>query len=513
MINITLEEFKSLAKKFNLIPIYEEILSDTDTPVSTFIKMTKENPNYCFLLESVVDAERWGRFSFLSFSPKQIYEIRGNEFYTLIPEIKVIKTEAPFYELKKIMSRYISPEFDDLPRFWGGLVGYAGYEVVKEFETIPDIKKEKKQFNINLPDSIFVLTEILIIFDHFKNKTKIVACIDLTDKKFNESLEEKYISGCKKISETIKQIKTGIVQENNYSLTLVEKIKKNKLFKKINSNILKKEFILNVLKAKKYIYNGDIIQVVLSQRFSRKTFTFPFDIYRFLRIVNPSPYMYYLNFGDFQLIGSSPEILVRKENKFIEIRPIAGTKPRGKNQEEEKELEKELLNSKKEKAEHIMLVDLGRNDIGKVAKFGSIKIPNLMVIEKYSHVMHLVSSVTGEIKQDYDSFDLFKACFPAGTVSGAPKIRAMEIISELEPNYRGPYAGAVGYFSYSGNMDMAINIRTILYKNNVAYIQAGAGIVADSIVEKEYQEIKNKAKALFSAIDLTEKYYEEKLKQ
>jgi len=498
MFRPTLEEFLKISKKSNIIPVYKEIFTDCDTPVSTFYKLGM-NSKYSFLLESVEECERWGRYSFISCEPKLIFTCKKTRF-EFRKDNKIVNSgfsQNPLNELKKIFSRYVPARLDDLPLFWGGAVGYIGYEMVHCFENIP----ENKNNFLNLDDATFLFTDFIIIFDHFTHKTKIVSIVEI-EKDFDKSeVKKRYVNACKKIDEVI----VDLTKKRNISvpnLYYPDKICSKNI--ELESNIKKSGFIKKVRKAKEYIRAGDIIQVVLSQRFQRHTEACPFTIYRTLRTINPSPYMYYLNLKDFQLIGSSPEILVRKEGKYVETRPIAGTRPRAKTEKKEKQYEKELLASPKEKAEHIMLVDLGRNDIGRVCKFSTVKVSELMNIERYSHVIHLVSLVTGKLEKNFDMFDLLRVCFPAGTVTGAPKIRAMEIISELEPSCRGPYAGAVGYFSYSGNMDMAINIRTILYRNKKAYVQAGAGIVADSNPEREFNETKNKAMALFNAIELAE---------
>ncbi|MFH0806924.1 MAG: anthranilate synthase component I [Elusimicrobiota bacterium] len=490
-----LEEFKKIAVNHNIIPVYKEILADCETPVSTFAKLALEK-DYSYLLESVEGTERWGRYSFISWDPKLIFKSK-NKKYEIIENKQVFKSnsENPLSELKKLMAAYKPAVIKGLPRFWGGAVGYIGYEMIHNFEDIARINQNLEQ----LPDAILLFTDTIIIFDHFTHKTKIVACVDLAQK--NVNLNKQYSDACKKIDSIIRELRN---KRNLDISNFLDFNRENKHVVEPKSNNTKTEYMDNVKKAKEYIRAGDIIQTVISQRFEKKISVHPFKIYRVLRTVNPSPYMYYLNLKDFQLIGSSPEILVRKEDDMAELRPIAGTKPRGKDEAEEKKYEKALLASPKEKAEHIMLVDLGRNDLGRVCDFNSIKIPELMVIERYSHVIHLVSFIIGKLKKGMDAFDLFEACFPAGTVSGAPKIRAMEIIAELEKTPRETYAGSVGYFSYSGNMDMAITIRTILFKDKTAYVQAGAGLVADSDPETEFYETQNKAKALFSAIDLAE---------
>ena len=490
------EEFAKLSRKHNIIPVYKEILADCETPVSTFSKLALDK-DYSYLLESVEGSERWGRYSFISWAPKLIFRCKGRN-YTITRGRSVEKGTAdnPLSQLRKLMSVYKPADVKGLPRFWGGAVGYIGYEMIHNFEDIERINPKLEQMD----DAVLLFTDIIIIFDHFTHKTKIVSCVDLSESKGSST--KAYNAACKKIDAIIRELrnKRGLEISNFLDFSAAKKEPGA-----IKSNLTKQEYTDIVRKSKEYIRAGDIIQTVLSQRFEKKLpGVHPFSIYRVLRTVNPSPYMYYQNFKDFQLVGSSPEILVRKEGTLAEVRPIAGTKPRGKTDVEEKKYEKALLSSPKEKAEHIMLVDLGRNDLGRVCEHNSIRIPELMVIEKYSHVIHLVSFITGKLKKGMDAFDLFEACFPAGTVSGAPKIRAMQIIAELEKTPRETYAGSVGYFSYSGNMDMAITIRTILFKDKTAYVQAGAGIVADSNPEKEYTETLNKAGALFSAITLAQ---------
>ncbi len=488
LIKPSLQEFKVLAKKGNLIPVYKEILADLETPVSTYLKICAEN-KYSYLLESVEGGERWGRYSFIAWDPKFIFQSKGNKISITRPGEKMHweTSDDPLMQLKELMAGFSPVDIKGLPRFWGGAVGYASYDMVRFFEHLPN----KPEDVLNLPDSVFLITDKMVIFDHLSHTLKIVACVSLKDTK---SLSRIYNDAEKEIEKIIDRLKKPLKNNN---------IKKF-VSRNVNSNIGKDEFSKKVEKTKHYIKAGDIIQSVISQRFARKTNADPFDIYRALRLINPSPYMYFLKNDGFEIIGSSPEILVRKEDLKAETRPIAGTRPRGKNEDEELKLALELQSDPKELAEHIMLVDLGRNDLARVCLPGTVKTPHLMVIEKYSHVMHIVSSVEGVLKPGTDSFELFRACFPAGTVSGAPKVRAMEIIDELEPEARGPYAGAVGYFSFSDNMDMAITIRTIVLKDKTAYAQAGAGIVADSIPEKEYQETKNKAAALFAACDLAE---------
>lgn len=481
------KEFIKLAKNGNLIPVYKEILADFDTPLSSFLKIY--DGKYAYLLESVEGGQRLGRYSFLGCNPSLIFTSKG-------PKIQVIESgkkkafvteKDPLYEIESIMKRYKFVPNKNLPRFCGGLVGYMGYDMVRFFEDIPD----KNADELKMYDSVFALTDTMLIFDHVERVIKI-----LSNAHVKGGAASAYDKAVAKILALEKKLKKPV----NYT-----KSKRKDKNIKIESNMAKSEFEKNVEKAKRYIKCGDIIQVVLSQRLKTNITAKPFDIYRALRSINPSPYMFYLHFGDMKLIGSSPEILVRTEDNVVEVRPIAGTKVRGHDDTEDDKLIKSLLNDPKEKAEHIMLVDLGRNDIGRVCKFNTVKVPELMRIEKYSHVIHIVSDVTGDLKKDKNIFDVVRATFPAGTVSGAPKIRAMEIIDELENTKRGPYAGGVGYFSFSGNQDFCITIRTIVVKGNTAYVQAGAGIVKDSRPAKEYQETLNKAKALIKAIEFAEK--------
>ncbi len=482
------QEFIKLSKKANVIPVYKEILADTLTPVSAFQKIGK---GYSYLLESVEGQEKIARFSFIGVEPSIILKSKGSSIeINRCGVVKKYRTDEPLREIEKIMNNFKTVGIKGLPRFFGGLVGYMGYDMVRFFEKLPD----KNPDDLKIPDCVFMLADALIIFDHSTHKAKIVANAYLA--KGGIPAGEVYDRAIKKIEETIKKLN---VPEKK------KKIKAKSRSHKIDSNFTKPEFENLVKRAKEYIRAGDIVQVVPSQRFHTKLACEAFDVYRSLRSLNPSPYMYYLNFDDLKVVGSSPELLVRCENGIVETRPIAGTRPRGKDETEDKKLEKELLTDVKERAEHVMLVDLGRNDIGRVCKPGTVRVTDFMFIEKYSHVMHIVSNCRGVLDKGRNAFDVLRACFPAGTVSGAPKVRAMEIIDELENTRRSYYAGAVGYFSFSGNMDTCITIRTMLVKGRDAYIQAGGGIVADSIPSKEYQETVNKAKAMIRAIEIAEK--------
>ncbi len=484
-------KFKILSKKGNVIPVYKEILADLETPVSAFLKI--ESGDYSYLLESVESQENIGRYSFLAAHPSLVFQSK-KQTVTCTRFNKGHKRSRSFQycgnpldEIKRLLAGYKFVAIDRLPRFCGGFIGYMGYDMVRFMEKIPD----KNPDDLGVSDCVFMLSDTLMIFDHVNHKIKIVSNVILEDKS-QAHLKVVYEEAVKKINELAKRLKGP-------SKSLPEGRKIASLAK-ITSNCSKKSFMKSVLKAKEYIRRGDVIQVVLSQRFKMKLESKPIDIYRSLRSINPSPYMFYLKLGDLILVGSSPELLVRCEDGVVQTRPIAGTRPRGRDEGDDDRLARELLRDEKEKAEHLMLVDLGRNDLGRVCRFGTVALSEFMTVEKYSHVMHIVSNVTGRLKKDKVALDALMSCFPAGTVSGAPKIRAMEIIDELETTRRGPYAGAIGYFSFSGNLDSCIIIRTIVIKNGYLYIQAGAGIVNDSKPEKEYAETVNKAKALTEAV-------------
>ncbi|MCM8768845.1 MAG: anthranilate synthase component I [Candidatus Omnitrophica bacterium] len=477
-------EFKRYAGEYTLIPVWTEILADLETPVTAFLKLRQGD--YSFLLESVEQEERTGRYSFLGTKPGLILSTRGKQGeIVFLPsgESEKFSENEPLSRVEEIMGIYRQPGFSGLPHFAGGLVGYVSYDFVRQLERLPGTKPD----HISAADTFFMLTGDLVVFDHFRRKVILIA---------NGFVKEKGQSG-QVYKSCVKRIEE-MVNRLSQPLFLTE-TGHRRYRGEFTSNMSKNDFVEKVKKAKRYIRAGDIIQVVISQRWSKKLDVPAFNIYRSLRSVNPSPYMFYLEAGELKLIGSSPEILVRLEKGIATVRPIAGTRPRGKNEAEELTWEKELLHDEKERAEHIMLVDLGRNDLGRVCQSGSISVTELMTVEKYSHVMHLVSNVTGCLEPGKTPFSLLKATFPAGTVSGAPKIRAMEIIEELEPERRGPYAGAVGYFSFQGDMDFCITIRTFVVKGNKIYLQTGAGIVADSVPEREYIETKNKAAGLMVA--------------
>ena len=488
-----MNEFKELARRGNLIPLYKEILGDSETPVSAFVKLNRKP---AFLLESVVGGEKWARYSFIGVEPSMTVTCSGKKV-----EIKNgagvsgIETDDPLSVIKDILSKFKPVEVKGLPRFSGGFVGYMGYDIVKFFERVPDTLKPA----VDMPDMFMMLADTILIFDNLRQTIKVV-CNTHTE---GRGIKTAYRAAEKRIDRIIKELGKG-GKAKNPCIPLAAS-RNEPAAENFSSNFTKENFLAAVEKSKEYVMSGDVVQVVLSQRFEKNTDAHPYNIYRALRIINPSPYMYYLDIGSSQIVGSSPEILVRLEGDKITLRPIAGTRKRGETEEEDSALEDALRKDPKEIAEHIMLVDLGRNDVGRVAGIGSVKVTDLMTVERYSHVMHLVSNVEGTLEKGLDAFDVFRACFPAGTVTGAPKVRAMEIIEEIEPTKRGAYAGTVGYFGYSGNMDTCITIRTLLIKDGKVYVQAGAGIVADSVPENEYMETVNKAMAMMESVEFFER--------
>jgi len=477
-----------------LIPVSTRIVADLDTPLTLFAKVADGN-SHVFLFESMEGGEKWGRFSFIGYDPLVTFSSKNDTVTIEEAAEGGVRSRSfsanPLIALKSLVGELGAAEYEHLPRFCGGAVGFLGYDMVRFMEDLPDDRPA-----IEFPDSSFMVPKIVLVHDSFKQTVTIV-CWVRTGEGEGEAL---YVEACRLIREVIDKIKqpvpSALFNESG------EGCAENHAF---SANMAKPQFTAMVEKAKEYIRAGDIIQVVLSQRFHTKTDLSPLVLYRALRHINPSPYLFYLQLGEVIQIGSSPEILVRKDGSNIELRPIAGTRRRGATSEEDLALEKELLADPKETAEHLMLVDLGRNDVGRVAKGGSVKVQDLLVIERYSHVMHIVSGVHGEIAEGKDQFDVMAACFPAGTVSGAPKIRAMQIIDELEPDKRGPYAGSVGYFGFSGNMDFCITIRTFIMNRGNLWIQAGAGIVADSDPDREFEETVNKSLALRRAVELAEK--------
>ena len=488
MYSLTEERFVALANDYNLIPVFREVVADVDTPVSAFLKLQRGNNG--FLLESVEGGETLGRYSFIGLEPFLTINSKGGTV-TIEGEVnqKLENVTDPLTTIEGYLERYRQAPVEDLPPFSGGAVGYVGYDAVRYFDGIPRTGDD----DLDLPDALFIFTNVLVIFDHLKHTVKILANARVE----NGDPRAVYRQALAQIEEIVTRLDKPVAVRP-ISVDMPDEIEG------IESNISKDSYLEVVKRAKEYIFAGDILQVVPSQRFSLPTTARPFDIYRVLRMINPSPYLGFLRFGDLTLIASSPEPLVKIYDGKVITRPIAGTRKRGRDAAEDQALEAELLADAKERAEHIMLVDLGRNDLGRVCDIGSVKVDDLMFIERYSHVMHIVSQVSGRLAADKTVFDALRSAFPAGTVSGAPKIRAMEIIDELEPTLRGPYAGIFGYFSFSGDLDTGITIRTIVMKDGVAHVQAGGGVVADSDPEFEYQETLSKASAALRAIKMAE---------
>ena len=482
--------FKKLSRKGNLVALTQTIPADLDTPVSAFLKLAGKSRD-AFLLESAEQEEKIGRYSFIGLTPKAIVtasksgvEIQGMKKNSALKGMNAIDTVAV------LMKRYRLANPEALPAFCGGFVGYFTYENVRYFDTV----SLEPRSSTGMPEAIFFLTLDFLIFDHFRKSMSVVHLADLSAK---PNLKKSYAQAISHIDATIRRLRVPLKES-------ASKPKKSS-FKAV-PHISKQAFLEKVKKIKSYVRAGDCIQVVLSQRFTLPVPKNDFQIYRALRSINPSPYMFYFKSGKYRLIGSSPELLVKKTGSHAEVRPIAGTRPRGTTPAQDERHEENLRRSVKEMAEHLMLVDLGRNDLGRVCEFDSIKVKNYAHVERYSHVMHLVSDVSGTLKKNKSSFDLLKATFPAGTVSGAPKIRAMEIINELEAEERGPYAGSLGYFSFNQDMDMCITIRTLFSNGKNLFLQAGAGIVKDSNPEKEYEETLNKSRALLKAIEQQEEF-------
>ena len=489
MHNPGLNDFRELAGKAGLVPVCREIIADLDTPLTIFAKVAAGDA-HAFLFESLEGGEKWGRYSFIGFDPLMTVTSHGAQV-----EIKQggkidNRGGNPLAILKALLGSFNASQADYLPRFFGGAVGYLSYDMVRFMEKLPDLHGR-----LDFPDSSFMIPRIVLIHDNFKQTLTIVNCVVIEEASDPAAL---YSQALRQIDQVVAQLKKPLPYD------FVESPAGGPVHE-FSANMAADAFQDMVRRAKEYIIAGDIIQVVLSQRFRTVTQISPFALYRALRHINPSPYLFYLRQGEVIQIGSSPEILVRLEKNEIELRPIAGTRQRGETPAKDALLEKELLADPKERAEHLMLVDLGRNDVGRVARHGSVEVRDLLVVERYSHVMHIVSGVHGRLAAGKDQFDVLAACFPAGTVSGAPKIRAMEIIEELEPERRGPYAGAVGYFGFSGNMDFCITIRTFVMRGEELWIQAGAGIVADSDPRREYEETINKAMGLRRAVELAEK--------
>lgn len=479
------ENVKKLFEDYKTVPVFYELLMDSYTPIQLF-NCLHEAYDDCFILESVDNKDQWGRYSYVGIDP--VADITLKDHIATVSykgqEEKTIKVDNPIEFLSEIIEEHKSPRFNNYPKLTGGLIGFFAYDMIRYFEkTLVNVPKD----DLNLPDADLHMFEKIVAYDHLSNKAVIILNINKSD-----NLEEKYAECEKTCEEIVKVLKNYKPKAKFANKTSAEV--------KVTSNITKEQYLANVEKAKEYIKDGEIFQIVPSQRFEIDNPPDSFDVYRMLRSTNPSPYLYYFKHKDYAVAGASPEMLVSVENGEVVTRPIAGTIKRGETYDEDIRNEQKLLHDPKERAEHTMLVDLGRNDIGKVSEFGSVNVTDLMVIERYSKVMHIVSNVKGKLKEDKKPLDALMAVLPAGTLSGAPKVRAMEIIDELETTKRGLYGGTVGYLAFDGSIDTCIAIRTVLFKNNKAYIQAGGGVVADSVPENEYQESCNKARAVINAV-------------
>jgi len=485
----SLEEFKRKCRQGNVVPVYRQLMADTLTPVSAFRKIA--GGPYAFLFEGAAGPEKINRYCFLGSAPFAIFLSRGNEVEIREGDsVRRVATDNPFNEFRALLERFRLAPVEGLPRFSCGAVGYMAYDVVRFVERLPDCPPDDR----GLPDIYFMFFDEILIFDH-RDKSLKVVCSARTD---GRDPAAAYADAVRRIDALVETLRTPI------DSPVDDIAPPARVTVPYESNFRRGDYLAGVLKCKEYVKAGDIFQVVPSQRLTVRIACDPLDLYRALRDINPSPYMFYLKMDDLQLVGCSPEVMVRVENRQVTVRPIAGTRRRGATEEEDQRLAEELLADPKERAEHVMLVDLGRNDVGRVCKYGTVKVDELMVIERYSHVMHIVSNVTGELQDGMTALDALMACLPAGTLSGAPKVRAMEIIDEIEPTKRGPYGGSVGYFDFSGNMDTCITIRTAVIQGDVAHVQAGGGIVADSVPEREFEETLNKAKALLRAIQLAQ---------
>jgi anthranilate synthase component I len=485
------DAFADLAKSYTIVPVYRRLIGDTLTPVSAFCKI--QEGDQAFLFESVVGGEKLGRYSFLGAGPFLRFDAFDRQVRVQPnggPREEFTHPD-PLRKLEDLLKGYSAPHVPGLPRFCGGAVGYAGYDTVRYVEHLPNAPQDDRR----LPDLSFALYDRMVIFDHV-SKTVLAVANAMIDAK---DVKGSYDKACRRVDHLVERLQQGVAD-----LQLTDIAPVGQVSLPFTSNFTQAQFEDAVRKCKEYINAGDIFQVVLSQRLKATTRARPFDIYRALRVLNPSPFMFFIKNGSTHLVGASPEIMTRAENGHITIRPLAGTRKRGTTPEEDERLAKELLADPKERAEHIMLVDLGRNDVGRVSEFGSVKLSDLLTVERYSHVMHLASTVTGQLQKDKTAFDALRACLPAGTLSGAPKVRAMQIIDELEPHRRGPYGGAVGYVDFSGNMDTCIALRTMVILGQTAYVQAGAGLVADSDPESEFHETMSKAMGLLRALEMAE---------
>jgi anthranilate synthase component 1 len=483
---LTREQFQAYAEQgYNAVPLVKEVLADLDTPLSAYLKLA--NGPHTYLLESVEGGEKWGRYSIIGLAAKSVFKVTGRRVQVETHGETVLDTETddPLKEIERFQAAYRVPELEGLPRFSGGLVGYFGYDCVAYIE--PHLKNHEKKDELGCPDIYLMVSDRIAVFDNVSGKILLIVHADPEEK-------DAYDRACAELENLAGTLRDSSVPK------LPPAASQDINETDFKSGFTRDGFMDGVRRIKDYIVEGDVMQVVLSQRMSIPFQAPPLNLYRALRCTNPSPYMYYLHLGDFHVVGASPEILVRLEHGRVTVRPIAGTRPRGRDEAEDQLLEADLLADPKERAEHLMLIDLGRNDVGRIARTGSVRLTEKMVIERYSHVMHIVSNVTGELAEDHTALDVLAATFPAGTLSGAPKIRAMEIINELEPVRRGVYGGAVGYLSWDGNMDTAIAIRTAVIKDDTLYIQAGGGVVADSVPENEWEETMNKGRAIFRAV-------------
>jgi anthranilate synthase component 1 len=485
---ITRQDFNNFVEKgFNIIPIAKKIYKDNETPLSIYSRLNQDENS--FLLESVEGGIKWAQYSILGIDCKEYIKVLGNTVETFQDNnLDSYQSEDPLAEVSNLTSKYHSPDIDNLPRFYGGYVGFFAYESSRYAEKkIDSLQPKKSKFKEHMPEIYLVKSDKLIVFDNTDNSIQLVYNVDPSSCSYDEALN---------ILESMEEI--FLIEKDNQLLDF----KKPTGQLEFNSNFKKDEYLNGVKKIKDYILEGDAFQVVLAQDFSLPFDSDAFELYRALRVLNPSPYMYYLNLKECKVVGASPEILIRLEQDKITLRPIAGTRKRGDTIDEDKGNETDLLNDPKEIAEHLMLIDLGRNDVGKISEIGSVKVTDKMIIEKYSHVMHIVSNITGQLLTNLNYMDAIKASLPAGTLSGAPKIRAMEIINEIEPSSRGIYGGVIGYISWNGDVDTAIAIRTAVIKDSIIHVGAGAGVVADSIPEKEWEECKQKAKVFLDALEM-----------
>lgn len=489
---ITFDTFKQLRSQGNVIPLFDDILADTETPVSVYLKVRNESP-YSFLLESIEGGEKIGRYSFIGFNPFGNFIVRGKTFTieTRHPDVTVLPSlvkgiSDPVEALRAIFAHYRTVPMEGLPRLASGAIGYFGYETVRLIENIPEAPVDE----LKIDDGLLMFLDTLFVFDNVKRKLMLVSNAYVPADASDEQLRDEYDKAAREIARMREILARPLPPESAKAVV-----------GPLEPSMNRATYEGMVRRSIEYIIEGDIFQVLPSQRMKRKYDGDPFSVYRMLRVINPSPYMYFFSLNGLHIAGSSPELLVRVENGIVETRPIAGTRRRGKDEAEDAAMEEDLINDQKERAEHLMLIDLGRNDIGRISEFGQVDVTEYMVIEKYSHVMHIVSNVKGKLKKGLSAIDAFFSCFPAGTLSGAPKIRAMEIIASMEPVKRGIYGGAIGYIDFSGNLDTCIAIRTTVIKDGYAYVQAGAGIVYDSVPAREYQETLDKMSAVVRAIE------------